>query len=96
MNNPKPTSKRNSLTAFKQPAPILPTSEPEPVVKPAAKTAPKPGRKGPKPKPASEKRDHRVLLSFTKAEGIKSKEKAGLAGEATAIYAFLQEHGYFK
>lgn len=92
MTNQKPASKKNSLTNFKPVAPILPTSQP----KPATTKAAAPKTRGPKPKPASEKRDHRVLLSFTKAEGQKSKAKAGLAGEATAIYAFLQEHGYFK
>ncbi len=81
-------TKKNSLTAFKKPvSPILPTEGPAEVAGRA--------RTGPKPKPQSEKRSHRVMLSLTPSEGTISKERAGLAGEATMIMAFLKEHGYF-
>lgn len=96
MNNPKPPSKKNSLTKFKPVEPILPTSKPAPAEKLVTARAAAPKARGPKPKPPAEKRSHRVLLSLTETEGIKSKDKAGLAGEATTIYAFLHEHGYFK
>jgi len=81
-------TKKNSLTAFKKPvSPILPIDGPaEANVR---------ARTGPKPKPPSEKRSHRVMLSLTPSEAAISKEKAGLAGEATVIMAFLKEHGYF-
>jgi len=82
-------TKKNSLTAFKKPvAPILPTGEaPEPNQR---------GKTGPRPKPPSEKRSHRVMLSLTPAEAATLKDKAGLAGEATVIMAFLQELGFFE
>jgi len=96
MNNPKPTSKRNSLTAFRKPEPILPTSAPEPAAKPAAKANEPKSKRGPQAKAASEKRSEKVLLSLTPAEREKSLKRAGRVPEATVIRDFLYEHGYFK
>ncbi len=49
----------------------------------------------PKKKPA-EKRDYKITLSLTQAEGKKVAVKAGLAGEATYLYAMLEKAGIFK
>lgn len=49
----------------------------------------------PRKKP-EEKRDYKITLSLTQAEGQKIKEKAGLAGEATLVYAELEKLGLFK
>ena len=87
--------KKNSLTAFKRPSsPILPTTKddegkPTEVHEARRKT-------GPKPKAPSEKRSHRVMLSLTPSEADILKEKAGLAGEATVIMAFLKQYEFFK
>ncbi|MDY6868816.1 MAG: hypothetical protein SVT56_13120 [Chloroflexota bacterium] len=81
-------TKRNSLTAFKKVDRILPDT--------AVPDRPEPKRgAGRPPKPKAEKRSHKVQLAFTEIEGQISREKAGLAGEAPFIYAFLKEHGYF-
>lgn len=53
------------------------------------------GRVGRPPKPEGEKRSHKVTLSLTPSEGAKISEKAGLAGEATFLYAVLKEAGIF-
>lgn len=96
MNKPASMSKRNSVTAFKRPERILPTTTPMPEGPEVPSDVQPSQSRGPKPKPKSQKRSHRVLLSLTVEEGMISKKKAGLAGEATAIYAFLHENGYFK
>ena len=54
------------------------------------------GRTGRPPKHAVEKRDYKITLSLTQAEGAVVKEKAGLAGAATYLYATLQQAGVFK
>jgi len=85
--------KKNSLTAFKRPAePILPVTDDTPQSE-VSNVSPRPG---PKPKPASEKRSHRVMLSLTPSEAVALKKKAGLAGEATVIMAFLKEYKFFE
>jgi len=90
---------RNDLSALKTGTkkPILPANDgrtaetPEPIA-PKAKT----GRVGRPPKEKTEKRSYKVTLSLTPAEGAKIAEKAGLAGEATYLYAFLKDSGAFK
>ena len=47
-------------------------------------------------KTPSQKRDYKVALSFTTKEGEIIRAKAGLAGDATYIYAFLEEKGFFQ
>jgi len=42
-----------------------------------------------------EKRDYRVALSLTAEEGEILRAKAGLVRDATCVYAFLVEHGFF-
>lgn len=87
--------KKNSLTAFKRPSkPILPVERDE--GQGAATVQQKRGKTGPKPKAPSEKRSHRVMLSLTPSEAVILKEKAGLAGEATVVLAFLKEHKFFE
>jgi len=54
-----------------------------------------PIRAGRPPKAKAEKRSHKITLSLTEAEGAKIAEKAGLAGEATFLYAALKETGVF-
>lgn len=96
-------NKKNSLTQFKRPVtPILPGG-PAPVAAPltngddiAPLTPVMGGRTGPKPKPPEEKRSHRVMLSMTPGDAAISRQRAGLAGEATVIMAFLRENGYFS
>jgi len=44
-------------------------------------------------KPKTEKRSYKVVLSLTEAEGQALSEKAGLAGDATYLYARLRELG---
>ena len=92
---------KNNLSALKQDKkekPILPSNnQPEQVDTQPAK-APLAGIKPvgrPRKKPA-EKRDYKITLSLTKAEGAKIKEKAGLAGEATYLYDLLEKAGAFK
>ncbi len=92
-------NKKNSLTQFKKPETRILPPEPQ-SVPPQVTAAPQEfvmekGRTGPKPKPASEKRSHRVMLSMTPAEAVLSRRRAGLAGEATVIMAFLKENGFF-
>lgn len=87
--------KKNSLTAFKRPSePILPVEKDEGQ---GGTQSQERGRKtGPKPKAPSEKRSHRVMLSLTPSEAATLKQKAGLAGEATVIMAFLKEQRFFE
>ena len=41
----------------------------------------------------AKKRDYKITLSLTKAQGRKIKEKAGLVNEATYLYDVLQKQG---
>ena len=95
---------KNNLSALKQdkkPNPILPAKVPEPeqptpldsapVAAPAKQKAIGRPRKRPE-----DKRDYKVTLSLTRAEGAKIKDKAGLAGEATYLYDLLKKAGAFS
>ena len=87
---------RNDLSALKTGTkkPILPTNDGRTTT--AAETPQsKPGRVGRPPKGKTEKRSYKITLSLTPAEGEKIAEKAGLAGEATFLYAFLKDSGVF-
>ncbi len=87
---------KNDLSALKgntrKPV-ILPSNNIEPMSE--AETRPvMPKRTGGRPtKPKSEKRSYKVVLSLTEAEGKALSEKAGLAGDATYLYARLKELG---
>jgi len=89
---------KNDLSALKKstdkPA-ILPVSStplPERVTKPAPVNQSK--RVGGRPpKSKSEKRSYKVVVSLTEDEGRALSEKAGLAGDATYLYAKLKEAG---
>ena len=76
---------KNNLSALKA---ARPTVLPE-----AGAEAKPPKQVGRRAKPEGEKRSYRVLLSLTPAEGARLSEKAGLAGDATYLYAKLKEHG---
>jgi len=67
-------------------------SLPEKVAKPAPANNSK-GVGGRPAKPKTEKRSYKVVLSLTEAEGRVLSEKAGLAGDATYLYAKLKELG---
>ncbi len=96
---------KNNLSALKQdkkPNPILPAKAPEPeqpthqersapVARPTKQKAIGRPRKRPE-----DKRDYKVTLSLTRAEGAKIKDKAGLAGEATYLYDLLKKAGAFS
>jgi hypothetical protein len=95
---------KNNLSALKQdkkPNPILPARAPEleqptpqksaPVATPAKQKAIGRPRKRPE-----DKRDYKVTLSLTQAEGAKIKDKAGLAGEATYLYDLLKKTEAFS
>ena len=95
---------KNNLSALKQdkkPNPILPATAPEPEQPtpqestPIATTA-KPKTIGRPRKRPEDKRDYKVTLSLTRAEGAKIKDKAGLAGEATYLYDLLKKAGAFS
>ena len=53
------------------------------------------GRIGRPRKTRAEKRDYKVTLSLTQQEGARVAEKAGLAAEATVVYAHLKATGFF-
>lgn len=63
--------------------------------KPAVKPAPANNtRVGGRPtKPKAEKRSYKIVLSVTESEGAKISQKAGIAGDATYLYARLKELG---
>jgi len=90
---------RNDLSALKTGTkkPILPirsdrdAGTPEP---PTIKS--ETGRVGRPPKEKTAKRSYKITLSLTPAEGCKIAEKAGLAGEATFLYAFLKDSDIFE
>lgn len=86
---------KNDLSALKsaQHKPtILPSNDAPPVEQVAVK--PKTGQGvGRPPKGKTEKRSVKITLSLTEAEGTKISQQAGLAGDATFLYAKLKEHG---
>lgn len=94
-------SKNNVSTLRKkqgETAPVLPTHDQDnfsDVVEEVTKPRKKKQIGRPKKNPA-EKRDYKITISLTQAEGKKIKEKAGLAGEATYLYAMLEQNGEFK
>ena len=55
-----------------------------------------PQKMGRPKKEPSEKRNFKVMLSLTEDEGRIIEEKSGLASNATYVYAFLVDHGFFK
>lgn len=82
-------------TAHQKPA-ILPSNDEAGSIKP--KRGPitgNPVQVGRPKKAKSEKRSYKITLSLTEAEGANVAEKAGLAGEATYLYAALKEAGVF-
>jgi hypothetical protein len=96
---------KNNLSALKQdkkPNPILPARAPEQVqARPQESTqvVARPAKQkaiGRPRKPLEDKRDYKVTLSLTRAEGAKIKDKAGLAGEATYLYDLLKKAGAFS
>ena len=89
---------RNDLSALKTGTkkPILPIRDNRGSVTPEPpKMKPETGRVGRPPKAKTDKRSYKITLSLTPAEGRKIAEKAGLAGEATFLYAFLKDSGAF-
>lgn len=44
----------------------------------------------------AEKRDYKITLSLTQAQGNRIKEKAGLVNEATYLYDVLQKQGIIE
>ena len=89
---------KNDLSALKKTARkplVLPSNDGESVAEGAEKPAP-PMRKRVGGRPAkskAEKRTYKVVLSLTEAEGKALSNKAGLAGDATYLYAQLKEIG---
>jgi len=70
---------------------ILPQKTEEPAgIQSSSKKSGRPKKK------LSEKRDYKVVLSLTPEEWEIVRAKAGLAGDATFVYAFLEEKGFFK
>ena len=84
---------KNDLSALKsaQHKPtILPSNDANPIEKTVAKAGQGIGRP---PKSKAEKRSVKITLSLTEAEGAKISQQAGLAGDATFLYAKLKENG---
>jgi hypothetical protein len=92
---------KNNLSALKQdkkPDPILPSSDQSVEQGNREKrVTPPTGKKtiGRPRKDPEEKRDYKITLSLTKAEGAIIKSKAGLAGEATYLYDLLKKADAF-
>ena len=97
--------KRNDLSSLKvgTQRPILPSSASAPK-RTRATSAPgdaRHSRRSPKPKvgrppkPKADKRDYKITLSLTQAQGATVKDKAGLATEAAVIYDHLVKTGFF-
>lgn len=91
---------KNDLSALKtnstKPT-ILPISKTvEPITPKTKARTVKTGKVGRPQKTKAEKRSYKITLSLTEAEGQKIAEQAGLASEATFLYAKLQEAGLFK
>ena len=53
------------------------------------------GQVGRPPKEKAEKRNYKITLSLTQAQGDRVKTKAGLASEAAIIYDHLEKTGFF-
>lgn len=86
---------KNDLSALKdatnKPV-ILPSNNVPPTAKMEINAKPKGQGVGGRPtKPKAEKRSYKVVLSLTESEGRALTEKAGLAGDATYVYAKLKE-----
>lgn len=93
---------KNNLSALKDPPrkSILPTAEPSnegaPVItKGKGPLTGRTGQVGRPPKAKEEKRDYKITLSLTQAQGHRVKTKAGLASEAALIYDHLEKTGFF-
>ncbi len=54
------------------------------------------GQVGRPPKAKGEKRDYKITLPVTQAQGDLIRHKAGLAGEASIIYDHLKKTGFFE
>ncbi|MEM9880137.1 MAG: hypothetical protein AAF862_12760 [Pseudomonadota bacterium] len=90
---------RTALPTVPQPEkPLLPTGTKSEAATTPQETTPITGKAvGGRPKKApEEKRDYKITLSLTQAEGEKISSKAGLAGDATYLYAMLKEQGAFQ
>lgn len=90
---------KNDLSAFKKPAPkssiLPPANEGQGADHELTPLTPR-KRIGRPPKKPSEKRDYKITLSLTRAEGAKISQKSGLAGEATYLYDKLLKAGVFN
>lgn len=89
---------KNDLSALKKTTRkplVLPSNDGEPVAQVEGKPAPAMRKRaGGRPaKSKAEKRTYKVVLSLTEAEGKALSDKAGLAGDATYLYAMLKEIG---
>lgn len=85
---------KNNLSALKpsgRQAAILPKAGDKSVKTSAEASIPK--QYGRPKKVAAEKRSYKITLSLTPIEGAAVAKKAGLAGEATYLYAMLKQHG---
>jgi len=97
---------KNDLSAFKaskQEAPILPvkpaaSQEGQGATQTTTKSRAKTKTKtiGRPKKPAAEKRDYKITLSLTQAEGALVREKAGIAADAAYLYQLLERAGAFR
>jgi len=97
---------KNDLSAFKstkQETAILPVKpvareDRQELVETRAETSTKtkPKTIGRPKKPAAEKRDCKITLSLTKAEGAVIREKAGIAADAAYLYQVLEKAGAFR
>ena len=89
----KPTTKKNSILAFKKGGePLLPKSDPKMPEALPRKAKAAVGR----PTKGKAKRSHKVMLAMTEAEGEISRAKAGDLPEAMHVYRFLKQNGYFE
>jgi hypothetical protein len=87
---------KNDLSAFKKPAPKSSILPPANEGQGADHGLTPRKRIGRPPKKPSEKRDYKITLSLTRAEGAKISQKSGLAGEATYLYDQLLKAGVFN
>lgn len=87
---------KNDLSALKsatQKPVILPSNNLRPSTETRARIEDSDSKKvGGRPaKPKAEKRSYKVVLSLTESEGEMLSNKAGLAGDATYLYAKLKD-----
>lgn len=92
---------KNDLSALKgedKEKKILPEPDQTPEVSdvPEVRPVTRQSRVGRPKKAPAEKRDYKIVLSLTKAEGAKIRANAGLAAEATYLYDILKKTGVFK